>query len=137
MLKISSLLSARSVPPEMDVTVPTLRSERPEPVAVAAVLSVNWVPETMLATVVPAAIPVPVTEAPTTKPVVLVTSTVVRPKVVAPAESAVTVVPAEAVWRMPPEMSFRRPPSGTTTMEEPAALKRTVRGATTFWVVPK
>ena len=136
MLMMSSFVSARSVPPEIEVIVPTLRSAIPVPVAVAAELSVNCVPETMPATVVPAAIPVPVTVAPTTMPAVLVTSTVVNPSVVTPAARVVIVVPAEPVCRMPPEMSLRRPPSGIATMEEPPALKRRVRGATTLRVVP-
>ena len=135
-LMMSSFVSARSVPPEIEVIVPTLRSAIPVPVAVAAELSVNCVPETMPATVVPAAIPVPVTVAPTTMPAVLVTSTVVNPSVVTPAARVVIVVPAEPVCRMPPEMSLRRPPSGIATMEEPPALKRRVRGATTLRVVP-
>ena len=135
-LMMSSLVRERNVPPEMEVIVPTLRSAMPVPVAVAAELSVKRVGESMLAMVVPAAMPVPVMEAPTAMPAVLVTSTVVRPSVVEPPASVVSVVPAEPVCRMPPEMSLRRPPSGMVTIEEPAALKRRVSGETTLRVVP-
>ena len=127
-----SRVGERSVPPWMTVMEPALRSVRPVPDAVAAEVSVKRVAESTLATVVPAGMPVPVTRAPTTRPAVLVTSTVAEPRVVVPEARAVTAVAEEAVCRMPPEMTLRRPPSGMETTDEPAALKRSVIGETTL-----
>ena len=132
MLTMISRVGERSVPPWMTVTEPALISARPVLDAVAAEVSVKRVAESMLATVVPEGMPVPVTRAPTMRPAVLVTSTVAEPRVVAPAARVVTVVAEEAVCRIPPEMIFRMPPSGMETTEVPAELKRSVIGETTL-----
>ena len=131
-LTMISRVGERSVPPWMTVTEPALRSAKPVLDAVATEVSVKRVAESILATVAPEGMPVPVTRAPTVRPAVLVTSTVGEPRVVTPAARAVTVVAEEAVCRMPPEMIFRMPPSGIETMDEPAALKRRVIGETTL-----
>ena len=128
---MSSRVGERRVPPWMTVTAPAVTAT-PVPEATAGRSMRKVLASTTCVTRAPAGRPVPETGMPGMRPAVLATLTEREPKVVAPLVRLRFVVAAAEVWRMPPEITLRIPPSGMDRSEEPAALKRTLMGETTL-----